>query len=59
MYQIMKVIVRSGFDGYLNIDHPFFNEDGKGFSERSAAYYTGYMKALLHCAEAEEKKKTE
>ena len=55
----MKVIVRSGFDGYLNIDHPFFNEDGKGFSERSAAYYTGYMKALLHCAEAEEKKKTE
>lgn len=25
----------------------------------SAAYYTGYMKALLHCAEAEEKKKSE
>ena len=53
MYKLMKHIVRSGFDGYLNIDHPFFDADGKGFSERSAAYYTGYMKALLHCAEAE------
>ena len=53
MYKLMKHIVRSGFDGFLNIDHPFFDADGKGFSERSAAYYTGYMKALLHCAEAE------
>ena len=55
MYSIMKHIVRSGFDGYLNIDHPFFNADGKGMSERSAAYFTGYMKGLLRAAEAEVK----
>lgn len=53
MYDIMKQIVRSGFDGFLNIDHPFFNADGKGFNERSAAYFTGYMKGLLKCAETE------
>lgn len=59
MYDIMKHIIRSGFDGYLNIDHPFFNPDGKGMSERSAAYFTGYMKALLHCAEKEVAKEKE
>ena len=50
MFAIMKDIVRSGFDGFLNIDHPFFTADGKKMSEHSAAYYTGYMKALLHTA---------
>lgn len=53
MYALMKHIVRSGFDGFLNIDHAFFNEDGKGMNEVSTAYYTGYMKALLHAAEKE------
>lgn len=53
MYAIMKQLVRCGFDGQLNIDHPFFNHDGKGFSDMSGAYFTGYMKAMLHCAERE------
>ena len=51
MFEIMKEIVRSGFDGFLNIDHPFFNFDGKGMSPMFDAYFTGYMKALLHTAE--------
>lgn len=53
MYDIMKHIVYSGFDGFLNIDHPFFDASKKRFSAVSAAYDTGYMKALLHCAERE------
>ncbi|MDO4620463.1 MAG: mannonate dehydratase [Lachnospiraceae bacterium] len=51
MYSIMKQLVDCGFDGFLNIDHPFFEEDGRTMSEMSAAYFTGYMKALLHMAE--------
>ena len=53
MYAIMKQLVRCGYDGQLNIDHPFFERDGKRMSDMSAAYFTGYMKALLHCAENE------
>lgn len=53
MYAIMKQLVRCGYDGQLNIDHPFFDRDGKGMSDRSAAYFMGYMKALLHCAQKE------
>ncbi len=53
MYHIMKELVKSGYDGFLNIDHPFFNADGKGMSDISNAYFTGYMKALLHMAERE------
>ena len=50
MFALMKQIVRSGFNGFLNIDHPFFEEDKKRMSERSASYFTGYMKGLLHAA---------
>jgi mannonate dehydratase len=51
MYEIMKQLVAAGYDGFLNIDHPFFRSDGKGMSDISAAYLTGYMKALLNAAE--------
>ncbi len=51
MNKNMKHLVRCGFDGQLNIDHPFFTADAKSMSDQSAAYFTGYMKALLHCAE--------
>ncbi len=51
MFGIMQQLVGAGYDGFLNIDHPFFNENGKGMSDISAAYFTGYMKALLHIAE--------
>lgn len=53
MYAIMKQLVKCGYNGQLNIDHPFFDADGKRFSDMSNAYFTGYMKALLHCAEKE------
>lgn len=56
MYEIMKQLVRCGYDGQLNIDHPFFSPDGKSMSDMSAAYFMGYMKALLHSAEKEVRK---
>lgn len=51
MYEIMKQLVKCNCKGQLNIDHAFFNDNGKGMSDTSTAYFNGYMKALLHCAE--------
>lgn len=56
MYAIMKQLVRCNYNGQLNIDHPFFNQDGRGMSDLSAAYFMGYMKALLHSAQEEVQK---
>lgn len=53
MYRIMKAIVSAGFDGYLNIDHAFFRQDGRGMDGRSVSYFTGYMKGLLRAALSE------
>ena len=53
MYAIMKQLIQCGYNGYLNIDHPFFNQDGKTISDTSAAYFMGYMKGMLHSAEKE------
>ena len=53
MYAIMKQLLSCGFKGQWNIDHPFFNQDGKGMSDQSAAYFMGYMKGMLHSAEKE------
>ncbi|MDO4326827.1 MAG: mannonate dehydratase [bacterium] len=53
MYAIMKQLIRCGYNGQINIDHPFFTPDGKGMSDMSAAYFMGYMKGLLHSAEKE------
>ena len=51
MYTIMEQLVRCGYDGQLNIDHPFFESDQKTMSDTSAAYFMGYMKSMLHCVE--------
>lgn len=56
MYAIMEQLYRCGYDGPLNIDHPFFNPDGKGMSKLSEAYLLGYMKGLLHSVEHNAKK---
>lgn len=53
MYTIMKQLVRCGYDGQINIDHAFFTLEGNAMSETSDAYFMGYMKALLHCAQKE------
>ena len=31
----------------MNIDHSFFNPDGKGMSKTSEAYFLGYLKGML------------
>ena len=51
MHAILEQLVRCGYDGQLNIDHPFFNPDGKGMSRMSEAYFMGYMKGMLASVE--------
>lgn len=48
MHEIMEQLVRCGYDGQINIDHAFFNTDGKSMSQVSEAYLMGYMKGMLH-----------
>lgn len=50
MYAIIEQFLRCNYDGLINIDHSFFNEDGKKMSQISEAYTLGYMKGLLHSA---------
>ncbi len=45
MYAIMKQLVRCNYNGQLNIDHPFFNQDGERMSDLSAAYFMGYIES--------------
>lgn len=51
MEGILEQLVRCGYEGQINIDHPFFNAGGKGMSQMSEAYFTGYMKGMLHSVE--------
>lgn len=51
MHAILEQLVRCGYDGQLNIDHSFFNPDGKGMSKVSEAYLLGYLKGMLSSAE--------
>jgi mannonate dehydratase len=53
MYAIMKELVRSGYEGTISIDHAFAGYPEMGGMVGSFAYPTGYMKGLLHAAEAE------
>ncbi len=48
MHEIMEQLVRCGYDGQINIDHAFFNTDGKSMSQVSETYLMGYMKGMLH-----------
>lgn len=53
MYQVMKQFVACGYDGVMHCDHvPEFSAKHGG-KDSSWAYSTGYMKALIHCAEKE------
>ena len=47
MYGILEQLARCGYDGQINIDHSFFNPDGKGMSKTSEAYFMGYLKGML------------
>lgn len=47
MHAILEQLARCGYDGPLNIDHSFFNPDGKGMSKISEAYFLGYLKGML------------
>ena len=53
MYAIMKQLVKCGYNGFLNIDHSFFDDAGKRPDPVSEAYFLGYMKAMLMAAERE------
>lgn len=55
MHRIMELLVAHGCRGQLNIDHPFFEPDGTGMSEMSAAYFMGYMKGMLHSIEKQKR----
>lgn len=53
MYAVMKQFVACGYDGAIHCDHvPVFSAQHGG-KDSSFAYSTGYMKALIHCAQAE------
>ena len=43
MYAILEQLARCGYDGQLNIDHSFFNPDGKGMSKTSEALFPGIL----------------
>jgi mannonate dehydratase len=50
MPALLDELIAAGYDGQINIDHPFFTHDGAGMSPLSDAYYNGYLKGLLHAA---------
>lgn len=53
MYKAMKQLVACGYDGAIHCDHvPTFVKEFGG-QNAAWAYSTGYMKALMHCAEKE------
>ena len=53
MCDIMKTLVRCGFEGFCSIDHGFAGYPSTGGQLGSMAYPTGHMKGLLHAAEYE------
>jgi len=50
MNEILKQLILSGYDGQINIYHPFFLPEGKGPSPVSEAYMLGYLKGMIHSA---------
>lgn len=53
MYRVMKQLVACGYDGAIHCDHVPEYPAQYGGKDASFAYSTGYMKALIHCAEKE------
>ena len=41
MYGILEQLARCGYDGQINIDHSFFNPDGKGMSKDVRGLFYG------------------
>lgn len=56
MYSIMKKLVHCNSGAVISIDHSFEGNPETGGRLASSAYPTGYLKGLLHAAEAEEQK---
>lgn len=52
MLQVMKAFVRSGYNGPMSVDHVPDYVESCGGKNASYAYSIGYMKALLHSAQA-------
>ncbi|MCI8624136.1 MAG: D-mannonate dehydratase [Provencibacterium sp.] len=55
MYTVMKKLVDCGYNGMIHVDHVPRYPESCGGDHASFAYSYGYMKALLHRAEAEAK----
>lgn len=53
MYEVMKQFVVCGYDGAIHCDHVPEFPGAYGGKDASFAYSTGYMKALMHCAQKE------
>lgn len=53
MYEIMKTLVRCGYDGPISVDHAFKGYPSMGGMLGAFAYPTGHMKGLMHAAEYE------
>ncbi len=53
MIAIMRQLVRCGCRANISIDHALFHPETGRMSETSCAYMTGYLKGLLHSAQAE------
>ncbi len=53
MYEIMKQLVRNGYDGPISVDHAFKGYPEMGGMVGAFAYPTGHMKGLMRAAEIE------
>ena len=51
MYEIMKQLVVTGYEGPISVDHAFMGYSSTGGRLTSQAYPTGYMKGMLHTIE--------
>lgn len=51
MYEIMKQLVVTGYEGPISVDHAFMGYSSTGGRLTSQAYPTGHMKGMLHTIE--------
>lgn len=47
MFSILEQLARCGYEGQINIDHPFFDRASGKISPLSEAYFLGYLKGML------------
>lgn len=47
MFSILEQLIRCGYQGPINIDHPFFDRESGKISPVSEAYFLGYLKGML------------